>query len=295
MLNTSEDDVTILGYIWLEGPVTHHNELTTGTLDTMNSFICILVVASSALSHAGNVREKRGFLHGHSHASDGYSYPAPSTSYTAPSLASSVVPNYSAPAVDFLSPSETYAPAVSTISAPDLSFSVPISHTSNYAPIHSSSFVPSAGYGSLSNFGSSSPVVSYAPSSHSFAKPAVSYGAPSVSYAAPSPSYSASPAGYAAPAINYASPPINFASPSISFAQSYAPVYSAPATRVVTVNKVVNVKKVVTVPQVVNVEKIISVPKVIQIKKVVPVSSGCSKCKASHGSGYAASYNSGGW
>ncbi|XP_022112826.2 uncharacterized protein LOC110991672 [Pieris rapae] len=248
------------GYIWLEGPVINHCERTTGTLDTMNSFICILVVASSALCYAGNVREKRGFLHGHSHDSEGYSYPAPSTSYTAP------IPNYSAD-------SETYA-------APALGFSVPISHASNYAPIHSSSYVSSAGYGSLSNFGSSLPVVSYD-------KPAVNYGAPLVSYPAPSSSYS--------PAINYASPPINFASPSISYAQSYAPVHSAPATRVVTVNKVVNVKKVVTVPQVINVEKIISVPKVIQIKKVVPVSSGCSKCKASLGSGYAASYNSGGW
>ncbi|CAH4031617.1 unnamed protein product [Pieris brassicae] len=283
ILNTSEDDVTIHGYIWLEGPVTYHYELTTGTFDTMNSFICILVVASSALCYAGNVREKRGFLHGHSHDSEGYSYPAPA-SYIAPNLAS-VIPSYSAPAVDFLSPSETYAaPAVS---APALSYSVPISHTSNYAPIHSSSYVPSAAYGSLSNFGSSSPVVS-------FAKPAVSYGAPSVSYAAQSPSYSAAPAGYAAPAINYASP-VNFASPSIRYAQNYAPVHSAPATRVVTVNKVVNVKKIVTVPQVINVEKIISVPKVIQIKKVVPVSSGCSRCKGSHGSGYAASYSNGGW
>ncbi|OWR53869.1 hypothetical protein KGM_204733 [Danaus plexippus plexippus] len=64
--------------------------------------------------------------------------------------------------------------------------------------------------------------------------------------------------------------------------------YSAPAAKVITVNKVVNSHRVVDVPQVVNVRKVVSVPQVVSVNKVVAAPS-----YSSYGGGFSSGYGSG--
>ncbi|KAJ0176339.1 hypothetical protein K1T71_008513 [Dendrolimus kikuchii] len=65
---------------------------------------------------------------------------------------------------------------------------------------------------------------------------------------------------------------------------------SIPSTRVVAVNKVVNVNKVVEVPQVVSVRKVVSVPQVVTVNKVIAEP---SYSVGSYGGGYGGGYSSG--
>ncbi|CAG9582920.1 unnamed protein product [Danaus chrysippus] len=60
--------------------------------------------------------------------------------------------------------------------------------------------------------------------------------------------------GYSAPIISLSEPVLG---------------YSAPAAKLVRVNKVVNSHRVVDVPQVVNVRKVVSVPQVVSVNKLV--------------------------
>ncbi|XP_039757420.1 cuticle protein 16.5-like [Pararge aegeria] len=118
--------------------------------------------------------------------------------------------------------------------------------------------------------------------------------APALSYSAPSISYSVAPSSLglgagsalglgAGPAIGLATgPAIGLAAP-------------APAARIVTVNRLVNVNRVVSVPQVVHVQKVVSVPQVISVNKLVaapalsaPGYGGCAagRCGAALGAGW---------
>ncbi|XP_061376910.1 uncharacterized protein LOC133318753 [Danaus plexippus] len=71
--------------------------------------------------------------------------------------------------------------------------------------------------------------------------------------------------GYSAPIISLSEPVLG---------------YSAPAAKLVSVNKVVNSHRVVDVPQVVNVRKVVSVPQVVSVNKLVAAPS-----YSSYGSG----------